>query len=139
MRPDQSPAHELVHVLSYYAVPAPRVRTRLINEGVAVNFDLSGQDRLAAARAAARETGSLRLTDLWEKADTVPENILYPVAAAWVERLLEHGGRDSFLALLRNQSLSSARRIYGDALDQWIVEFEHDLRSQPTPTPTPTS
>ena len=135
MRPDQSPAHELVHVLAYYAVPAPRVRTRLINEGVAVNFDLNRRDRLAAARAATRAAGPLRLADLWEKADTVPENILYPIAAAWVERLIERGGRDSFLVLLRNQSLSSARRIYGAPLDTWIAEFEHDLSPQPTPSP----
>jgi hypothetical protein len=128
---DQTRGHELTHVLMHYAAP-PDVTTRFISEGTAVAFDLSGRDRLAAARAA---VGSQRvaIVGLWATGNATPEAQLYPVAGAFVERLVTRGGRERFLRLLKRQTIEHAREVYGVDLDRIIAEFEADLGGQAAP------
>ena len=49
------------------------------------------------------------------------------MAGAFVERLVERGGREKFLELFRDQSAETARRIYGAEFDGWVQEFEQQL------------
>jgi hypothetical protein len=120
----QTVGHELTHVISYQAL-APTERTGLINEGLSVLFDLSGRDRLATARAAVQAAGltELDLTAWWVDPAQVDQALLYPVAGAWLETLLDRGGKANFLELCRHQTLAKAREIYGDDLQLWLGEF----------------
>ena len=125
---DQTPGHELTHVLVFHTIRPEQV-TRFIQEGTAVAFDLSARDRLALARAAIQrgrvEGGSV--LRLWQQSGTVPDDILYPVAGAFVEHLIGRGGRERFLELLRRQTPEHARAVYGDDFDRIVREFEASL------------
>jgi len=130
-RYNQSPGHELTHVISFQATH-PDNRTRLINEGVAVYFNLQGTDRLAAARNAVQSTKAnpVSIAKYWSSAgNIIPENPLYSIAGAFAERLHQKGGDEKFLRLCGNQTYEAAREIYGTDLDTWISEFENDLNS----------
>ncbi len=121
---DQTVGHELTHVISYQALK-PSTRTGLINEGLAVCFDLTGRDRLATAKQAVAAAGldTLDLAALWEQAPTDQEIWFYPVAGAWVQTLRDRGGKEALLTLCREQTLANARVVYGDSLTVWMDEF----------------
>jgi hypothetical protein len=127
--PDQTPGHELTHVVVFHAVRPERSST-FIEEGTAVAFDLTGRDRVSVAREAIRRAGGPQGTvlDLWalERSDSV----FYPVAGAFVERLIARGGRDRFLTLLKRQTIQNAREIYGADFDRIVSEFDADLGTQ---------
>lgn len=121
---DQTLGHELTHVVSYQVLK-PTARTGLINEGLAVCFDLSGRDRLVTAQQAAGAAGltAIDLPAWWEQPPTGQDACFYPVAGAWVQTLLDRGGKEALLALCREQSLANAQVIYGDSLAVWMDEF----------------
>jgi len=128
---EQTVGHEMTHVVSMQALQ-PVARTRLINEGLAVCFDLTSRDKLATAQHAIGEAGleSLDLAQWWEDGSQIDESSFYPVAGAWVKTLLDHGGRDKLLELGADQTLASARSIYGDELDGWMTEFSAAVLSE---------
>lgn len=128
MRPDQSPGHEMAHLFSFHGGRTAR-RTRFIDEGTSVAFNLTDVNLMREARAAARISAvPVYVVGFWDDRAQVPELLLYPIAGAFVKRLIERGGRDAFLRLLQRQTLEDARQIYGDRLDEIIAEFERDVR-----------
>ncbi|MBE0565779.1 MAG: hypothetical protein IH621_07490 [Krumholzibacteria bacterium] len=130
----QTVGHEMTHVIAV-AARQPTVRIGLINEGTAVFHDRTGRDRLAVARrvlaAATTEAGGplppVALRALWDDWSLLPAGVSYPLAGAWVERLVEKGGREKFLEFFRDQSREHARQVYGADLEGWIDGFEADL------------
>ncbi len=124
----QTRGHELTHVLSYHAA-TPEQESRFLAEGTAVAFDLSGRDRLAAAQAAAKRAGARPpvIASLWSRGGSLPEDVVYPIAGAFVEHLVKVGGRDRFLRLLARQTLEEARAIYGGDFDRIVSDFESTL------------
>lgn len=130
----QTVGHEMTHVIASAALQ-PTVRTGLIKEGTAVYHDRTGRDRLAVARralaAATTEAGGplppVSLRALWDDWSLLPTVVSYPLAGAWVERLVEKGGREKFLAFYKGQSREHARQVYGADLEGWIDGFEADL------------
>ncbi|MFT3869800.1 MAG: Ig-like domain-containing protein [Nibricoccus sp.] len=128
-RVDQTRGHELTHILCAYAVKPTR-STRLINEGIAVHYDLSDRDRLATAREAFQNSGAhnFSIVSLWQNSfKRTEDNLIYPIAGAFVERIHQKGGDEKFLQLCANQTYESAKNIYGSDLDAWIAEFEQDI------------
>lgn len=134
----QTPGHEIAHVLAYHAA-RPDSMTDLINEGFAVLFDGRERDRMSAARSAMLENGvgQVSIPQVWCGGDSVKEAVLYPVAGAFVERLIQAGGRDKFMRLLGRQTMTSARQIYASMLDEVVKGFEKDLELGPGAAPTP--
>ena len=124
----QTTGHELAHVVSYQALK-PAARTALVNEGLAVFSDLTGRDRLAMARQAVQAAGmkELDLAAWWEKAPADGTDVFYPVAGAWMQTLLDKGGKEKLLELCRDQTLGRARVLYGDDLDIWMKDFSAAL------------
>lgn len=127
-RANQTPGHELVHVLSYHSMH-PKIRTGLINEGIAVLFDQQHVDRLTNARKGVQgaKLRELSIVALWKDWPSGHDEYTYPVAGAFVERLKQRGGEAKLKQLLAEQTYAAATRIYGDDLTGWIVEFERDL------------
>jgi hypothetical protein len=123
----QTLAHELTHVMSFQAL-RPTAQTRLINEGLAICMDMTNRDRMALARHTVAEAGltELNLTAWWND-DQVNEAVFYPVAGAWMTLLLERGGREKLLQLAADQTLDSARSIYGPDLDTYLADFTAGL------------
>ena len=58
------------------------------------------------------------------------ESLTYPVAGAFIERLRIKGSDQKLKALVQDQTLESAYRIYGPELTVWITEFEQELCGQ---------
>ena len=130
----QTVGHEMTHVISSAALQ-PTVRVGLINEGTAVYHDQTGRDRLAVARqaqaGATSESGAplppVALRALWDDWTLLPGEAAYPLAGAWIERLVARGGREKFLTFFTDQSRAHAREVYGAELETWIDAFEADL------------
>lgn len=126
---NQTIGHEMSHVIAFQAIP-PRRAVGLISEGAAVFHDQRSADRLTLARKvwsalpADKRSGLLALWGDWRLLDDATS---YPVAGAFVARLVERGGREKFLELYRDQSVESARRIYGAEFDGWVMEFEQEI------------
>ena len=130
----QTVGHEMTHVISAAALQ-PTNRVGLINEGTAVYHDRTGRDRLAVARqaqaGATTESGAplppVALRALWDDWTLLPGEAAYPLAGAWIDRLVAIGGREKFLEFFRDQSRDHARQVYGAELETWIDAFEADL------------
>jgi hypothetical protein len=131
-----TPAHELTHVFVFHAVHPARP-SRFLEEGTATSLDASGRDRLAMARDAVRQGVSGHVMALWESADRMDNDAWYPVAGAFVDRLVARGGKQKFLALLKEQTVANARVIYGADFDRIVTEFEADLGRQDAPPSSP--
>jgi hypothetical protein len=124
----QTTGHEMTHVISRQALKPVKV-TGLINEGVAVYFDQTGRNREQTARQALRaaKVETLSLVALWAQMRAVDDTVTYPVAGAVIERLRQKGGDDKLRQLLRDQTIESARQIYGADFDGWLKSLETDL------------
>lgn len=131
----QTQGHEITHVVSYHAL-MPVIKTGLINEGTAVVFDQTGRDTLARARAAVAQ-GFAGASDppfvqvgvraLWGDFDLLADEYSYPISGAFVDRLLQKGGKEKFLDFFPDQTYAHAVMVYGPGLENWIDEFEGDL------------
>ena len=124
----QTPGHELAHVLVFHTVH-PDTTNRFINEGVAVAFDLLPRDRVALARRLMRRNGvmSVSILDLWQDPARLPDDVMFPIAGAFVERLAAAGGKESLLRLLKTQTLSAAQTVYGPVLDRIVADLQAEL------------
>jgi len=127
VRRDQTIGHETAHVLSLRTLKPARI-SGLISEGLAVFLDMTKRDRMDTARATLRgHEGPVTIDALCRDWGTFPDTVSYPVAGAFVQMLVEKGGREKFLELFRDQTLARARAIYGADLDAWLDAFERDL------------
>jgi hypothetical protein len=126
----QTLGHEMTHILTYWAggIP-PTTKTRFVNEGVAVAFDLSGRDKMAGAKAALAGQNIQSVTDFWSGSyQSASEEIFYPVAGAFMDFMYKQNMPNEFQALIKNQTQYDAENIYGKArLDSLIAEFDKQV------------
>jgi hypothetical protein len=127
VRPNQTIGHEMTHALTYWGggIP-PTTVTRFVNEGVAVAFDLNTNNKIETAKAALVGQSVQSVRDFWSgSAQSASEEILYPVAGAFMDFLYKKNQPNEFNALLKNQTIGSAENIYGKArMDALIAEFD---------------
>lgn len=116
--------HEITHSISHHAVQLKK-KHKLISEGVCVYFDLTGRDNIATIR---KYTDRLVLKDIWSDVRHADE-LVYPLGAELVKRLIKAHGREKFLLLLEDQTYESAKRIYGDNLLKIIEGIERDVNN----------
>jgi len=122
--------HEMTHVLCQHACQSIQTSS-LVDEGIAVYFDQSGSDRLKTAQRAIRgaKWATVSIPELWqERGFWKNQYVSYRVAGAVVERLRSKGGDAKLKALLREQTLEAAHRIYGPELDNWLNELGLQLQ-----------
>ena len=117
----QSRGHEITHILSDHSIQ-PRVKNRLINEGVAVAFDLSKRDWMELAKEA--NINKLSIKELMDQGNELPESVVYPIGGAFIEFLLEKKGGDHLKLLLKEQTFEQLIAIYGDDM---IRAFEEKI------------
>jgi O-methyltransferase involved in polyketide biosynthesis len=103
----------------------PVKTTAFINEGVAVYFDESGQDRFAAARTLLAGK-DINIRDLWENPVNFPEEYNYAVGGAWIAYLFKNGTTEQIKKLLKDQPVASAKAIYPE-LDVLAYNFAEKL------------
>ena len=122
---DQSVGHEMTHVIIHHLTRNPK-KISLINEGTAVHFDQTGLDKLGIAKNRLSNQ-PVSIIELWENWVTLPADISYPLAGAFLKYLLEKGGKEKFIELLKDQTFENAALIYGEQLGGIITEFEESL------------
>ena len=117
-RIDQTRGHEITHILIDYG-RSPVKKNRLINEGVAVAFDLTNRDRMALAKQSNQE--NYKVEDLMKSPEDIPESILYPIGGALLEFLKERGNEAQLKAIIKNQTWDNLIDIYSEEI---ISEFD---------------
>lgn len=123
-RKDQTRGHEMTHILLVYGVK-PKVQTPFINEGAASYFDQTNRNRLKTAKQVL-DNEQIDLLDLWDNPNKFDHELNYPVGAAWIEYLHQHGSDEQLKKLFANQTSEAAREIYTN-FDQMVADFEKRL------------
>jgi len=120
----QTIGHEMTHIISNYTSEIKN-KTRFINEGTAVCFDLSNQDKLKIVKDwIAVNRKQIVIKDYWENAEKYTEEILYPLSGLFVKELIDNFGKEKFLKFFKNQTYENAKLVFGSKLDTVIVDFE---------------
>ena len=121
-RTDQTIGHEITHILSDYGI-RPKTKSRLINEGVAVAFDLTNRNRLKLAKGANDANYSIK--ELMEKERELPESIIYPIGGALMDFLRRNGSDEQLKQLIKEQTYDQLIAVYGEELTR---EFEGKIK-----------
>lgn len=130
---DISVGHEIVHNFCYWAQGTePESYSKFLNEGIAVAFDLKGDDKLETAKKALEQTKYQlnSITDIWLEGNqkSTPNDVLYPVGGAFFEYLYSKSNTEQFFAIIKRQTQEDAEAIYGtERLNQLISEFDSML------------
>lgn len=127
VRVNQTLGHEMTHILSFWANGMPPIAlTRFVNEGVAVAFDLAGDDKMETAREALTGQDIHSIAELWSGSNqSVSDDVFYSVAGAFMDYLYKQDMRNKYFLLLKNQTMQSAEKIYGkEQLQSLIADFE---------------
>jgi tetratricopeptide (TPR) repeat protein len=120
----QTKGHEITHSLVYWGWDTISLnRNRLINEGIAVAFDLAMVDKLSMARKSIENLYIGDIRNIWISPTHYSDEVLYPLAGALVTYLRGKSSPDQFRQLVKNQDLESAKQIYGPAFDGMMDEF----------------
>lgn len=128
-RYNQTLGHEITHIISHYYSESI-IKSRFINEGISVAFDLTNEDKLKSAQKLKLEDnfkGTISILEAWNNPKKYSEWVYYPFAGEFIKRLLEKGGKDNFLKLVSNQTYESAKKIYGIELVEVINDLEEDI------------
>lgn len=125
----QTIGHEMTHVISNYTSEIYS-KTRFINEGTAVCFDLTNQDKLKQIKDwAIANNKQISIKDFWENGDKYAEEILYPLSGLFVKELIDNFGREKFLEFFKNQTYDNAKLVFGDRVDRLIQKFENKIKT----------
>lgn len=125
-RADIPLGHEMTHVISYWSGGVePTEYSEFINEGIAVAFDLEGDDKLETAKKAIEGKNFPGIRQIWSETYDAPSDILYPVGGAFIDFLYKKNMNEQFFRLIKEQSIENAEEIYGkDQLNSFINEFD---------------
>lgn len=126
---NQTIGHEMTHVISNYTTEI-RNKTRFINEGTAVCFDLSNNDKFKMVKDwIAANNKQIAIKDCWENGEKYGEEILYPLSGLFVKELLDSFGKEKFFEFFKNQTYENAKLVFGNKLDRMIEEFEKKINT----------
>ncbi|WP_136465106.1 tetratricopeptide repeat protein [Flagellimonas onchidii] len=126
-RPNQTKGHEIAHNISFW-ISNNIERTRFINEGIGVYFDHSNKNRILQAKRVANNK-EIDVKKLWIDGETYSEEVIYPVAGAFVEHLISID-KEKFIELSKNQVYENAKLIYGQELDKIISRFNKKINKE---------
>jgi len=125
---DQTTGHEMCHFISFWANGKPTVNeSRLINEGIAVCFDMQRYDVFERAKTVISEQGvRVSVLDIWREEKKKTSEIIYPIGGAFIRHLYERMKNEDFVAFANDQSFTHLRALLGADFDEVIRDF--DLR-----------
>lgn len=120
----QTRGHELTHVISGYSGKILK-KTGLINEGTAVCFNLSNNNREEMVKTWL-QTNNLKIDvkDIWTNWGKYPQELTYPLSGLFVEELISRFGKEKFLEFFTDQTYENALKLFGIETDILIQEFE---------------
>ncbi|MBK7228240.1 MAG: hypothetical protein IPH97_05115 [Ignavibacteriales bacterium] len=130
-RPNQTLGHEITHVITHY-LANDQIKTRFINEGIAVWFDLSNNNRLEIINNQKEKDSTqaiVSIKEAWNNPTVYPEWVYYTLAGEFINRILDKWGRENLVELLKNQTYDNAVLIYGNEIDEVIFKLENEINS----------
>ncbi len=124
----QTVGHEITHVLSHY-IGKNLSKTGLINEGIAVYFNMESGEKMDQLKKVmeSKNYKNLKVMDFWYNFRDYNDEISYPFAGAFMEKLVKTYGIENLKPLLVNQTYESALAIYGTNFKTVIEEFEKEV------------
>jgi len=128
-RSNQTRGHEITHVITHY-LANDQIKTRFINEGIAVCFDLSNNNRLEIINNQKEKDSTqviVSIKEAWTNPKAYPEWVYYPLAGEFVFRILDKWGKNKLIDLIKNQTYENALLIYGEELNAIISELENEI------------
>lgn len=126
----QSIGYGIARVLACHVIPF-ETTTGLVDVGTGIYFNQDWNDKIDwASHILLDDTPHVvvHVKDLWKDwrtYDTVKGVFVF--AGAFVQYLLQTGGKEKYLMLLQNQTYDNAKIIYGDALETMITDFEKKI------------
>ncbi len=123
----QTKGHEMTHVISNYATRIINL-TGLINEGTAVCFDQTNQNKEQIVKDWLKANNKkISIREIWANWKNYPENLTYPLSGLFVKELIDQFGREKFIEFFGNQTYENAKSVFGDELDEVIKDFENKM------------
>ncbi|WP_372750905.1 tetratricopeptide repeat protein [Labilibaculum sp.] len=113
--------YELVHMLCKLALQ-PKYKTMLISEGLGMYFNQMEESSMLKARSIVPKD-KFSLLELWEKPTEYERNLSYPIGAAFIEFLINKGGKNKLQEFLKDQSSKHAEEVYPE-FNKWVKTFE---------------
>jgi tetratricopeptide (TPR) repeat protein len=126
---DQTRGHELAHIIIRNYLKT-KTLNKFIDEGAAMYFDMTGRNRLQAARDIIREKdykSKISISRILQKPADYPDWMIYYVGAAFIERLAEGESKEKLMELLKKQSYDNAEKIFGEKLNTIILDLEANI------------
>ena len=122
---NQTPGHEIAHNISFWR-NSQIIKTQLINEGIGVCFDQQKNDKLKIAQEVYKNN-PIDIKEIWKNNSPVNDDILYPIAGAFVEYLIKYD-KEKFLKLSENQTYENAIKLYDGRIDEIIEKFNFEMK-----------
>ncbi len=120
----QTRGHEITHIITGN-LGKRQIKTGLINEGTAVCFDQSSNNREEMVKTWLKANNAkIDLKDIWVNWQKYPVELTYPLSGLFVGELLSRFGKEKFLAFFGNQTYENALAVFGSETDLLIQEFE---------------
>ncbi|MGE5458354.1 MAG: hypothetical protein ACM3RX_08360, partial [Methanococcaceae archaeon] len=125
----QTKGHEMTHVISNYLTNSPN-KTGLINEGTAVCFDQTNQNRVQIVKDWLKATNKkISIKEIWTNWKMYPEDVTYPLSGLFVKELIDNFGAEKFKEFFKDQTYENAEKIFGDKLDLLIKDLENEINT----------
>jgi tetratricopeptide (TPR) repeat protein len=125
----QTKGHEMTHVISNYSTKMFK-KTGLINEGTAVCFDQTNQDKEQIVKNWIKNNDKqVDISMIWENWKDYPGELTYPLSGLFVKELIDNFGREKFIEFFGNQTYENAKLVFGDELDKVIKDFENMINT----------
>jgi tetratricopeptide (TPR) repeat protein len=125
----QTVGHEMTHVISNYSTKMV-MKTGLINEGTAVCFDQTNQDKEQIVKDWLKTNDKkITINELWTNFRDYPDALTYPLSGLFIKELIDNFGREKFIYFFGNQTYDNAKLIFGEKLDKVIEDFENKINT----------
>ncbi|MHB0756967.1 tetratricopeptide repeat protein [Polaribacter sp. M15] len=125
----QTKGHEMTHVISNF-IAKKYNKTEFINEGTAVCFDLSNQNKQKMVKEWISQQGQkVDIKKIWTDFRKYPDALTYPLSGLFVRELIDKYGNDKFLTFFPDQTYENAKNIYGKEIDVFINDFENKMNN----------
>ncbi len=114
--------HELTHVICYYLKKRINFKAKFINEGVAECFNIIEYNNNYQFNS-----HIIDIFDIWNNYENYDRNYANFIAKKFCLKLLKVGGKQKFIELICEQSISNAYKIYGKLLYDVKNDVENEV------------
>jgi len=125
----QTIGHEMTHVILNFSTKITN-KTGLINEGTAVYFDQTNQNKEKIVKDWLKTNDKkITINEIWTNFSDYPDALTYPLSGLFIKELIDNFGREKFMDFFSNQTYDNAKLVFGEKLDKVIEDFENKINT----------